>query len=82
MPIKKAAKIVNRALNDRLCGYGPQRMRARCSGYRYFPNPLGIVTALNDRLAEQLETCTGAAAPMPSPGEKVPPKGADVEYGR
>ena len=38
--------------------------------------------SLNDRLAEQSNSRTGAAAPMPSPGEQVPPKGADVECGR
>ena len=26
-------------------GESPRTMRARCSGFRHFPDPLGIVTA-------------------------------------
>jgi hypothetical protein len=31
--------------NWNLAGMPPRAMRARCSAFRYFPDPLGIVTA-------------------------------------
>ena len=39
--------LVISLLRDKLefGGQWPQTMRARCSAFRYFPDPLGIVTA-------------------------------------
>ena len=39
-------------------GESPQTMRARCAGNRYFPNPLGIVTATGNRHLNQLLSCS------------------------
>ena len=45
------------AVNDRLCGQGPRLIRARCTTCRYPFALLGNVTAENDRLAEQEDSC-------------------------
>ena len=36
---------VNFSINWNLAGMPPQAMRARCSAFRYCPDPLGIVPA-------------------------------------